>query len=293
MPTIRVTYVVSADREDEVVAALWARGTTGVQVLDGGEAGTVRLEAWFDGAPMDGAVAGARPESVEEVPETDWMAPYRALAKPFAVGERLLLDPRDPDLPEPDGAGGATEGEVPTGRTHLRIPARAAFGTGSHESTRLALELLEGCDLAGARVLDVGTGTGVLAFAALLFGARSVVAFDLDPAAPCHAWANAHLNREPLVGDRPALFAGAATALSERAGPFDLALVNVIPEEIADDLPRVLGLLAPGGEAIFSGILAEHGPRVLSGLERHGLEPVAERRAGEWVAFRTRKRGGP
>ena len=296
MPTIRVTYVVPAEREDEVVAALWARGTTGVQVIDGVEAGSLRLEAWFDGEAPAGPVAGARPESVEEVPETDWMAPYRALAKPFAVGERLLLDPRDPDLPEPDGAGPATEGEPATGRTRLRVPARAAFGTGSHESTRLVLELLEGCDLGpvagGARVLDVGTGTGVLAFAALLFGARSAVAFDVDPASPCHAWANARLNRDPLAGRSPAFFAGTAGALSEGAGPFDLALVNVIPEEIADDLPRILALLAPGGEAIFSGILAEHGPRALAGLARHGLDPVAERTAGEWVAFRTRKRGG-
>ncbi len=289
MSTIRVTYVVPAEREDEVVAALWARGTAGVQVVDGGEAETVRLEAWFEGEPPDGPVAGCEAVTVEEVPETDWMAPYRALAKPFEVGERLLLDPRDPDLPGEGDAGAA----APDGRTRLRIPARAAFGTGSHESTRLVLELLEECDLAGARVLDVGTGTGVLAFAALLFGARSAVALDVDPAAPCHAWANARLNREPLGGRSPALFAGTAAALAERAGLFDLALVNVIPEEIADDLPHVLGLLAPGGGAIFSGILAEHGPRVLAGLTGRGLDPVAERAAGEWVAFRTRKRGGP
>lgn len=290
MAMLRVTYVVPEDREDEVVAALWARGTTGVQVVDG-EGGTVRLLAWFDAEPPDGPVAGCEAVAAEEVPETDWMAPYRALAKPFEVGERLLLDPRDPDLPDAEDEHAALDG-----RTVLRIPARAAFGTGSHESTRLALELLEACELSsvvgGARVLDVGTGTGVLAFAALLLGARTVVAFDVDPAAPCHAWANARLNREPLGGREPALFAGTAAALAERAGPFDLALVNVIPEEIADDLPHVLGLLAPAGEAIFSGILGEHGARVLAGLGRSGLDPVAERAAGEWVAFRTRKRGG-
>jgi ribosomal protein L11 methyltransferase len=300
MPTIRVTYVIPADREDEVVAALWARGTTGVQVVDGGGDGTVRLEAWFEGeAPpleIEAPVAGVEPSGAEEVPDADWMAPYRALAKPFRVGERLLLDPRDPD-----DSGTEPPGVSESGRTTLRIPARAAFGTGSHESTRLALELLEEVDLArdgGARVLDVGTGTGVLAFAALLFGARSVVAFDVDPAAPCHARTNGELNREPLSDRRPHLFAGTVAALSDAARrsdlEFDLALVNVIPEEIAGDLPRILGLLAPGGRALFSGILAEHGPRVLAdlaALSAGGLRPVAERAAAEWVAYLTEKPG--
>jgi ribosomal protein L11 methyltransferase len=290
MPTIRVTYVVPESLEDEVVATLWARGTTGVQVLDGGGDGAVRLEAWFEGEAPSGPVGGVEPSGVEEVPDADWMAPYRALAKPFPVGQRLLLDPRDPD-----DAGTDPSQVSESGRTTLRIPARAAFGTGSHESTRLALELLEATDVRDARVLDVGTGTGVLAFAALLSGAREVVAFDVDPAAPLHARTNAELNRAPLSGRRPLLFAGTLAALGDGAGrsdlAFDLALVNVIPEEIASDLSRLLDLLAPGSRAIFSGILAEHGPRVLAGLAERGLRPVAERAAAEWVAFLMERRG--
>lgn len=278
LETIRLTYLVPAEREDEVVAELWERGTLGVQVLDGAEAGVVRLEAYFDGEGP-AAIPGARLVGSEAVPATDWLAPYREAARPFPVGGRLLLDPRDPD------AGALDDEPAPEGRLVLRVPARAAFGTGSHESTRLVLELLEGMDLAGKRVLDVGTGTGVLAFAALLFGARSAVAFDADPAAPCHARENGRLN-----GLRPALFAGTAAALAAPTPPdsgrFDLALVNVIPEEIGSDLPRIRALLAPGAEAVFSGILAASGARVLGDLRALGLEPVEERTDGEWVAYR-------
>lgn len=290
---VRLSFVTAADREDDLVALLWEHGTLGVQVLEG-EPGSVRLEAYFDdGGPRE--LPGARFEGAEEVPAVDWLAPYRESAVPFPVGERLLLDPRDPE---------GVEAPAAAGRLTLRIPARAAFGTGSHESTRLALELLEGLNLRGKRVLDVGTGTGILAFAALSFGARSAVGLDVDPAAPCHARANARLNRL-----RPLLFAGTLDALaagpagrddrggaggrSDAANPvrprFDLALVNVIPEEIAADLPRLAGLLAPGGEAVLSGILAAAGPRVLADLGALGFAPVAERTAGEWLAYRVQR----
>lgn len=271
----RLTYTVPADQEDDTVAELWERGTVGVQVLDG-EDGIVRLEAYFDGdSPAE--LPGARFLGAEEVPAADWLAPYREAARPFSVGERLLLDPRDPE---------GVEAPVAPGRVTLRIPARTAFGTGSHESTRLALELLEGVDLRGRRVLDVGTGTGILAFAALAFGSRSAVGFDVDPAAPLHARANARLNSL-----HPSFFAGSLEALADgpARGRFDLALVNVIPEEVAGDLPRIASLLAPGGEAILSGILVVAGPRVLADWGALGFRPVAERTAEEWVAFRVRK----
>ena len=292
---IRATFVVPAESEDDAVALLWERGTLGVQVLDG-EPGTVRLLAYFEDGGSE-ELPGARFLGSEEVPAADWLAPYREAARPFPVGERLLLDPRDPD---------GVETPVAPGRVTLRIPARAAFGTGSHESTRLALELLEETDLEDKRVLDVGTGTGILAFAALAFGARSAVGLDVEPAAPLHARANALLNGlypaffagtldalEGGPGEDPPLLgsAGAARAAGPAAALFDLALVNVIPEEIAAELPRLASVLGPGGEAILSGILAVAGARVLSDWRALGFAPVAERAAGDWVAFRVRKEG--
>ncbi|HKI01938.1 MAG TPA: 50S ribosomal protein L11 methyltransferase, partial [Thermoanaerobaculia bacterium] len=147
-------------------------------------------------------------------------------------------------------------------------------------STSLALELLEDADVQGRRVLDVGTGTGVLSFAALLFGARSVVGYDVDPAAPFHARDNSALN-----GLRPRLFAGRLAALRERP-LFDLALVNVVPEQILPEMPDLVSLLRPGAEAILSGILAERGRQVLDRMKGLGLTERGRREAGDWVAFR-------
>jgi ribosomal protein L11 methyltransferase len=126
----------------------------------------------------------------------------------------------------------------------------------------------------------VGTGTGILAFAALALGAERAVGFDLDPASPVHARDNARLN-----GLSPLLFAGRIDAL--RPSPaFDLALVNALPEEVLPELPALVRLLKPGGEVILSGVLAERGEEVLARLAPLGLCERARRLAGEWLGLR-------
>ncbi len=271
MPHLRRLYVLPPDLEESAVALLWMAGTLGVQSTTGAD-GRLRLEAWFplEAEPAE-MIPGVELEREETVPDADWFATWRERAQPFPVGRSLFLDPREPD-DEPV--------EVPDGRRLLRLPARAAFGTGSHESTSLALELLEDTDLRGRRVLDVGTGTGVLAFAALAFGAASVTGFDLDPAAPFHARDNSALNDL-----HPPLFAGRLAAVRQRP-LFDLALVNVVPEQILPEMPGLVRLLAPKGEAILSGILQERGRQVLDRMRGLGLTERDRRAAGDWVAFR-------
>lgn len=272
MPYLRRIYLVPPDLEEPFVGDLWLAGTLGVQTTAEAD-GRVRLEAWFPAGSAPGGTLppGVEPVADEPVPDSDWLAAYRERARPFPVGQSLFVDPREP------GEGPA---EVPAGRRLLRLPARAAFGIGSHESTSLALELLEDMDLRGRRVLDVGAGTGILAFAALLFGARSAVGFDVDPASPVHARDNARLNQLRLP-----LFAGRLAALRERP-LFDLALVNVVPEQILPEMQDLVALLRPEAEAVLSGILAEKGREVLDHVRGLGLVERDRREAGEWVAFR-------
>jgi ribosomal protein L11 methyltransferase len=274
----RLLYLLPSDLEDVLVAELWLAGTQGVQsstVADG----RLRLEAYFPGdrGPVDLDLPGeVEVEADEVLPDADWLAAYRERARPFPVGRSFFVDPREP---------GEEPAEVPAGRQLLRLPARAAFGTGSHESTSLALKLLEAAAARGRRVLDVGTGTGVLAFAALLAGARCVAGFDVDVASPFHARDNSALN-----GLHPRWFAGRLAAIRERP-LFDLALVNVVPEQILPEMPDLVGRLRPGAEVILSGILAERGREVLDRLRSSGFVERDRREAGEWVAFRVGMEG--
>jgi ribosomal protein L11 methyltransferase len=272
MPYLRRLFLVPHEFEDVLSADLWEAGTLGIRSEESAD-GRMLLEAWFaaDAAPFAVEQSGAELTAEEPVPDTDWLAEYRERARPFPVASTLFVDPREPD--EPPVA-------PPPGRTLLRLPARAAFGTGSHESTSLAVELIETLDLTGRSVLDAGTGTGILAFAALLRGARRAVGYDADPAAPFHARDNSRLNRLA-----PLLFAGRSGALRE-APRFDLALVNIVPEEILSEMPGLARLLRSSGELILSGILAERGPQVLGHLRGLGFQEADRRTAGEWVAFR-------
>lgn len=289
----RFRFEVVAGSEERLTAELWSLGTLGLELAadPAGPAagGTARWVTAYFAAPLDPEVAGldgaawrrlgGRLDAAEPVATADWMAAYRRQTKPFPVGRHLWIDPGEPhDAPS----------SVPAGRRLLRLPARQAFGTGSHASTRLAIELIEAMPLAGRRVLDVGTGTGILAFAALLAGAASVVGFDRDPAAALLAAQNRRLNDlEPL------LFAGPLAALGPLHGAppvrrFDVALVNVLPERILDELPALAACLAPLAAAVFSGILLERRESVERALADAGLGVVAARDDDEWIALLTR-----
>jgi len=289
-----------AELEDLLAAELWGRGSLGIQVREKA-AGRVAFDAYFPDPPP-ASLGGFDLESwhrrgverlgVDPFAARDWLAEYRAASKPIEVGRRFRIDPRDVD----DGAeveAAPTPG--PDGRHTLRIPARSAFGTGSHESTRLALRWLEELDLAGRSVLDVGCGSGVLAFAAELLGAARVVGFDVDPQAALLAAQNARRNR---LAAR--FFAGRVTALGAAGGvggagsdgAFDVGLVNVLPERIAGELPALLRRLRPGARVVSSGNLVERRGELLASFAGLGLEPEGELVEGEWVAFLLRSTAG-
>ena len=272
-------FSLPADLEDLFTAELWSLGALGFQVGDA-EAGRLRLDAYFP-SPVPAALArhdfdpwrrrGVAELTTEELADRDWLAPYRAACEPFDVASSFRVDPRDPV----DGASGS----APSSRRTLRIPARTAFGTGSHPSTSLALEWLEELDIAGLAVLDVGTGSGILSFAAEILGAGPVVGLDVDAQAACIAHGNALLNEMT-----PRFFAGSVAALAARPR-FDLALVNVLPENVLHEIPRLIQVLKPAARLVSSGNLASRREELLARWTGWGFELAGEKRDGEWAAW--------
>lgn len=307
LPVAAVRYVYTLPRAaaDRFVAELWTRGTLGIEepaspAVAEAEEDLLTLVAYFPpaGAGADPAVAagtslpwtdlGVRLDRVEEVPAEDWLAGWRAAARPFTVGRRFLLDPRQPA--DSEDASALPAG--PAQRIRLRLPARGAFGTGSHETTRLALELLERQPLTGRSVLDVGCGTGVLAFAAYALGAGRVAGCDVDPVAAFHAVENRRLNRPVLAtppAAGPAFWAGGLAALGGTAR-FDVVVVNVLPERILGELPRLARAVAADGALVYSGTLTDGADEVARRFADHGLSERRRRAAGEWTALELTRR---
>lgn len=276
--------------EEDFAVVLWSHGSLGCEIQPA-EAGWSTIVAYFPEPATESAVRaipallepwqsqGVQLLDSEHLADQDWLASYRRQAIPFDIG-RFRIDPRD------EGACTKTDTEEPLAadRVLLRIPARSAFGTGSHASTQLVLQWLESLSLHELEILDVGTGSAILALAALNLGACRVVGFDADPQAVCIASQNGRLNREPLNGRFPALFAGRLNAL--KAEPrFDLALVNILPERILDELPMLLTVIKPGARVISSGNLLQSRYEVLTFWHTLGFELEGEKSSDEWTSF--------
>lgn len=154
----------------------------------------------------------------------------------------------------------------------IYLGAGRAFGSGRHETTVSCLEKMEGLHLhSGSKVLDVGTGTGILGLAALALGAGSVVALDVDPDAAICASGNAALNGKT---DRMAVICGTLDVFQLRAR-FDLVLANIYGDIILDLGSRLSGHLAPGGHMILSGIQYHDSTEVALRLRELGLAKVS------------------
>ena len=231
-----------------------------------------QLFIWVERRDLEAALAGLAAlgasglSTFEEIPR-DWVSESAALRKSVRV-ERYLFDPHDGALATP---------ALP-GVRRIHVPAARAFGTGSHESTRLAVRLLLSERLTGARVLDVGCGTGTLAFVAALEGAARVVAFDLDPDAAFATREQARANDIPRV----ATFAGPLDALGVDTR-FDVIVANMIHEEIAPLLLALRSRLAQGGRLLCSGQLVERREEFENLLRRRGFRPVRSITENEWL----------
>lgn len=261
---------VSAAAEDAATAVLWEQGTMGIEVRPAGS-NRATLLAYFPEAPgldarLTAALAslpGARLEPAD-VPDVDWVARYREGFRPFSVAGFRVVPPWE-----------LADDHDATDDLLVVDPGRA-FGTGTHESTRLCLGFLRELAERGplGRVLDLGTGSGILAVAAARLGARAVTAVDLDGEALLAARHQLGLNRVDVRLVRGDL----ATAL--RPGFFNLVLANIAAPLLVERRDEIAALRSPA--IVLSGLLASDlGPvqRTYATVGRLDL-----RSDGEWAA---------
>lgn len=203
--------------------------------------------------------------------EEDWSQSWKQWFVPIEVGQRLVVKPT------------WREYVSHSGQVVIQIDPGAAFGTGQHPSTRLCLLALEELLQPGMAVLDVGTGSGILAIAAAKLGATRVLARDTDPLAVKAAGENAHLNG---VEDRIAVQAGSLDAIP--AGSVDLILINISSETVVALAPAAAVVARPGAILVVSGFIAENLDRVVTGLGAGGWRAERVWQEGEWRAVAAR-----
>jgi ribosomal protein L11 methyltransferase len=203
-------------------------------------------------------------------PDEDWLALWRDGLRPRRVGERFIIAPT------------WTVSELTHGPHDIviAIDPQMAFGTGEHASTRGVLRLLESAVTTGAVALDVGTGSGILAIAAVKLGATAVDAIDSDADALANAQENVARNHTREVK----LECGVVDAvlLEARAGRYDLILANVLRSMLEPMLPAFRRALRPGGRLILGGILETEAGPMIAAISRASLELVQEDHEDGW-----------
>lgn len=216
---------------------------------------------------------GVKPFRVwrEEIEEEDWAHSWKQFWHPQKIG-RVVIKPSWEAY------------EKQKDELVIELDPKQAFGTGTHPTTQLCLLELERLVPAMAqekplRVIDAGTGSGILAIAALLLGAHEVLAFDNDPIAVESTLENARING---VADRLTAVVGGAEIL-DRATPADLVVVNILAEVIADMAPQLARAVAPGGKLVASGIILARATLVIEALTATGLVFREREEMGEWV----------
>lgn len=209
-----------------------------------------------------------------DVPDENWAQRSQADLQPVTIG-RLTIDPREPS------AGAGATADV------IFIKPSMGFGTGHHASTRLCLMLLQRLPLAGRRVLDVGTGSGILAIAAARLGAASALGIDCDDDALIAARESVEAN-----GAEPAVRLAAVDLTRSPAidgAPFDVVLANLTDALLIREAGALAGTLALGGHLIASGFMAADADGVTAAFERAGLTATARADELGWIGVTARR----
>ncbi|MCI6376891.1 MAG: 50S ribosomal protein L11 methyltransferase [Clostridiales bacterium] len=232
---------------------------------------SVRLRLSGLKASADGIDLGTLAMDMKSVADEDWSENWKKYYKPFRIGSRLVVKPTwEPYAAKP-------------GDLVIELDPGMAFGTGTHETTNMCMQLLEKHLQDGMRVMDVGTGSGILAIAAAKLGAKDVLAIDIDPDAVKVARENVALNAvdghvRVVVGD----------LCKGETMPCELAVANIVADAICMLAGPLTRHLQRNGLLICSGIIREREQDVLLAAEKAGYAVYDRIEKGEWVALALR-----
>lgn len=258
-------------------AAACEAGFEAFEDTDNGIAGYVQRPL-YDKEALDAAIADYMPEgtqvtyNIEEVPDQDWNQGWEDQGfEPIGVSDHLVIyDAKHTDMSMFAGNDGVMR---------IFIEARNAFGTGTHQTTRMILRRLLGMDLTGKSVLDCGCGTGILGIVALRLGANRVLGYDIDEWSSENAKHNAALNGvdnlDVLLGD--------ASVLGGVKEEFDVVIANINRNILLNDMTAFRSHLKTGGRLILSGFYETDVPMLEQAAKNNGLTIIDVVTDGEWA----------
>jgi ribosomal protein L11 methyltransferase len=250
--------------ERDVTGKIYIPGDEDSEVLRG------QIETALSVADSDVSLPKPRYQKLEEA---DWANAWKANYTPFRIGERLWIQPSWLEAEDSNADD-----------IRITLDPGMAFGTGTHQTTQLCLMALEKYLTEGARVLDVGTGSGILAIAAVKLGAAEVVALDTDRQAVKAVIENGRINQ---VASKITTYQGTLAEFGPQKKHWDLTLVNILAPVILallgeDDL---LSYAAENGRVIFSGIIHEQVDEVERAIRAVGGMVIERMSMGDWVAL--------
>ena len=281
MPWLQIRLAITPDQASELEDQLLELGAVSVTFMDAEDqpifepdlgttplwTHTHLLALFEDGTDGQAVLAhlrllrdGELPQvHVERIEDQDWERSWMDNFQPMRFGRRLWIVPSWHDAPQPDAV-------------NLLLDPGLAFGTGTHPTTALCLEWLDGQLLAGCRVLDFGCGSGILGIAALLLGAESALGTDIDPQALEASRDNAGRNGLPAEAFPVYL----PEQLPQQ--PVDVVVANILAGPLVQLAPTITALVKPGGRLALSGVLAEQAEEVRAAYaEAFLLDPIAEK----------------
>jgi len=292
MPWLELSLTVQATQQERIEAALADLGALSITLQDAdaetpderaifepgvGETPlwkTIVVQALFaadaDRAGLCAALAdvvpGLAPEQIElrEIADQDWTRAWMDRFAPMRFGQRLWIYPSSIDPPDGD-----------TSLAVVRLDPGLAFGTGTHPTTALCLEWLDGADLRGKTVVDYGCGSGVLAIAALKLGAAHVIAIDNDPQALAASLDNAERNG---VAEKLDLY----LAHEWTATAHDILVANILAGPLHDLAAEFARIIKPGGSLVLSGILHDQADELLAQYSRW-FDALGVSRREDWL----------